>query len=129
MAFSLKRNHKPTDPKPPTPDNSTISLIEHLHELHNQVIKNILAILIATITSFFFYHQLFDLLTDPFRTVIKNLAENKKLDAKLTLTSIADAFTLQLKTYLITKIMIASPIWLYQIWAFIVPGLHPHKRQ
>jgi sec-independent protein translocase protein TatC len=129
VAFSLRRGRKPADPEPPAPDDGTMTLIEHLRELRNRVIKGVLAILVATIASFFFYHQLFDLLTDPFRTVVKDLAEDEGLDARLTLTGVADAFTLQLKTCLVAGIVIASPIWLYQIWAFIVPGLHPRERR
>jgi sec-independent protein translocase protein TatC len=129
VAFSLRRGRKPAEPEPPVPDDGTMTLIEHLRELRNRVIKGVLAILVATIASFFFYHQLFDLLTDPFRTVVNDLAEDEGLDAKLTLTGVADAFTLQLKTCLVAGIVIASPIWLYQIWAFIVPGLHPRERR
>jgi sec-independent protein translocase protein TatC len=106
-----------------------MTLIEHLRELRNRVIKGTLAILAATIASFFFYNQLFELLTDPFRDVVDDLAEKEGLDATLTLTGVADAFTLQLKTCLVAGIVIASPIWLYQIWAFIVPGLHPRERR
>ncbi len=129
MAFSLRRGRKAAEPEQPVPDDGTMTLIEHLRELRNRVIKGVLAILAATIASFFFYHQLFDLLTDPFRTVVKDLARDEGLDARLTLTGVADAFTLQLKTCLVAGIVIASPIWLYQIWAFIVPGLHPRERR
>lgn len=104
-------------------------LIEHLRELRNRVIKAVLAIFAATIASFFFYDQIFELLTDPFTTVVDDLAEEEGLDAQLTLTGVADAFTLQLKTCLVAGIIIASPYWLYQIWAFIVPGLHSRERR
>jgi sec-independent protein translocase protein TatC len=129
VAFSLRRGRKAAEPEPPVPDDGTMTLIEHLRELRSRIVKGVVSIIAATIGSFFFYDQLFDLLTDPFRTVVKDLAEREGLDARLTLTGVADAFTLQLKTCLVAGIVIASPIWLYQIWAFIVPGLHPRERR
>jgi sec-independent protein translocase protein TatC len=127
VAFSLRRGRKAVDE--PVPDDGTMTLIEHLRELRNRVIKGVLAILAATIASFFFYEQLFELLTEPFQTTVDDLAEEEGLDATLTLTGVADAFTLQIKTCLVAGIVIASPVWLYQIWAFIVPGLHPRERR
>jgi sec-independent protein translocase protein TatC len=127
VAFSLRRGRKAVDS--PVPDDGTMTLIEHLRELRNRVIKGVLAILAATIASFFFYDQLFDLLTKPFTTVIDDLAEDEGLDASLTLTKVSDPFILQIKTCLVAGIVIASPVWLYQIWAFIVPGLHPRERR
>jgi len=129
VAFTLRRGRKAVEPEPPVPDDGTMTLIEHLRELRNRVIKCVLAILAATIASFFFYDQLFDLLTDPFTSVVRDLREDEGLDATLTLTGVTDAFTLQLKTCLVAGIVIASPIWLYQIWAFIVPGLHSRERR
>jgi sec-independent protein translocase protein TatC len=127
VAFSLRRGRKAVDE--PVPDDGTMTLIEHLRELRNRVIKGVLAILVATIVSFFFYDELFELLTDPFTTTVDDLAEEEGLDATLTLTGVADAFTLQIKTCLVAGIILASPVWLYQIWAFIVPGLHPRERR
>jgi sec-independent protein translocase protein TatC len=127
VAFSLRRGRKAVEA--PVPDDGTMTLIEHLRELRNRVIKGVLAILAATIASFFFYEQLFELLTEPFQTTVDDLAEEEGLDATLTLTGVADAFTLQIKTCLVAGIVIASPVWLYQIWAFIVPGLHPRERR
>jgi len=128
VAFSLRRGRKAVDDAVP-PSDGTMTLIEHLRELRNRVFKSVIAVVIATIAAFFFYDQLFELLTKPFTTVVNDLAEEEGLNAELTLTGVADAFTLQIKTCLVAGLIIASPIWLYQIWAFIVPGLHPRERK
>jgi sec-independent protein translocase protein TatC len=128
VAFSLRRGRKAADDNG-VPDDGTMTLMEHLRELRTRIVRAVLAIVLATVGSFFFYNQIFDLLTDPFRTVVNDLAEEEGLDARLTLTGVADAFTLQLKTCLVAGIVISSPYWLYQIWAFIVPGLHPRERR
>jgi len=131
VAFSLKRGRKADEPEPepPVSDDGTMTLVEHLRELRNRLVKSVIAIVIATIVSFFFYDQLFKFLTEPFTTVVDDLARDEGLNAQLTLTGVADAFTLQIKVCLVAGIIIASPIWLYQIWAFIVPGLHPRERR
>ena len=132
MAFSLRRGRKAGDDEVPdegVPDDGTMTLIEHLRELRSRIVRSVVAIILATIVSFFFYNQIFELLTKPFTTTVNQLARDEGLEAQLTLTGVADAFTLQLKTCLVAGIVISSPYWLYQIWAFIVPGLHPRERR
>jgi sec-independent protein translocase protein TatC len=129
VAFSLRRGRKAAEPEPPVPDDGTMTLIEHLRELRSRIVKGVLAIVVAAIASFFFYDQIFDFLTEPFKTTVADLAREEGQRTELTLTGVADPLTLQLKVCLVSGIIIASPIWLYQIWAFIVPGLHPRERR
>jgi len=132
VAFSLRRGRKAGDDEVPdegVPDDGTMTLVEHLRELRSRIVRSVVAIILATIVSFFFYNQIFELLTRPFTTTVNQLAKDEGLEAQLTLTGVADAFTLQLKTSLAAGIVISSPYWLYQIWAFIVPGLHPRERR
>ena len=56
-------------------------------------------------------------------------AQANGLDIRLVLTSVASPFMLQLKISSMTGIVIASPVWIYQTWAFITPGLHKHERR
>lgn len=105
-------------------------LREHLRELRSRLVKGVLAIVIASIGAFFFYDQLFGLLKEPYTDGIRELlAEGKDINAELTFSGVADPFTLYLKVSLVSGIVIASPIWLWQIWAFIVPGLHENERR
>jgi len=132
VAFSLRRGRKAGDDEVPdegVPDDGTMTLVEHLRELRSRIVRSVVAIILATIVAFFFYNQIFELLTRPFTTTVNQLAKDEGLQAQLTLTGVADAFTLQLKTSLAAGIVISSPYWLYQIWAFIVPGLHPRERR
>lgn len=105
-------------------------LREHLRELRSRLVKGILAILVASIVAFFFYDQLFNLLKKPYTDGIQELlAEGQDINAELTLTGVADAFTLYLKVSLVAGIVVSSPIWLWQLWAFITPGLHENERR
>ncbi|UYM05057.1 twin-arginine translocase subunit TatC [Solicola gregarius] len=116
---------KPT----PAPDGS-MPLREHLRELRNRLVKGVLAILVGSIVAFFFYDQLFDLLKDPYTDGVDQLIdEGQDINAELTLTGVSDAFTLNLKVSLVAGIVVSSPVWLWQIWAFIMPGLHENERR
>ena len=122
----LPRGRKKPEPSP----DGTMPLREHLRELRNRLVKGVLAIFVGSIVAFFFYDQLFDLLTRPYREGISQLlAEGEDINAELTLTGVADAFTLNLKVSLVAGLVLASPIWLWQIWAFIMPGLHANERR
>jgi sec-independent protein translocase protein TatC len=104
-------------------------LVEHLRELRNRLIKSVLAIFAGAVIGWIFYEQLFTLLTEPFNSSIESLAKERDLDAELTLGGVASPFTLQVKVALVAGIVLASPVWLYQIWAFVAPGLHSHERK
>ena len=125
MAFSLKRGRSTVS----SPSDGSMTLLEHLRELRSRLMKAVLAIVLGAIAAAFLYDQIFEFLTEPFTSVIAELAEEDGLDASLTITSPAGAFVLVLKVSLVTGIVLASPVWLYQLWAFIMPGLHAQERR
>ena len=108
-------------------EGGRMTLVEHMRELRNRVFKSVLAILIAATVAWFFYPHLLDLLKDPFVTALH--MSSKQLDAKLTQSTIAGPFILQMKISAIAGVVLASPVWLYQLWAFIMPGLHRNERK
>ena len=111
------------------PPNGTMPLVAHLRELRQRLIKSLVAILVMTIITWNFYEPLLDILTQPFTTAIANLEAKRGVDAQLTFTGVGQPFTFQLKTSLVAGIVLASPVWLWQIWAFIVPALHKIERK
>ncbi|MDN5852047.1 MAG: twin-arginine translocase subunit TatC [Actinomycetia bacterium] len=116
--------------KPELSPDGTMPLREHLRELRNRLVKGVLAIFVASVVAFFFYDQLFDILTSPYKDGIAQLIKNgEDINAELTLTGVTDAFTLNLKVSLVAGIVLSSPVWLWQIWAFIMPGLHHKERR
>jgi len=106
-----------------------MTLVEHLYELRKRLFRAVLAITAGFVVGLFLYPQIFDLLTEPFQTTIDRLAREEGLEATLTMTGVADPFTMQLKTALVSGIVMSSPVWLYQIWAFVTPGLHRNERK
>ena len=76
------------------------------------------------IVSALFYDQLFDILRHPYDVAIADLKEkNPDQVTDLVNIGLASPFTLALKVCLVSGLVLTAPIWLYQLWSFIVPGL------
>jgi sec-independent protein translocase protein TatC len=108
--------------------SGSMSLPDHLRELRSRVLKSALAIVLGSIVGWVYYKPIFDLLADPINQVIDEARANGK-QVTLTITDVAGAFTLQLKIAAIAGTILASPVWIYQLWRFITPGLHKHEKR
>jgi sec-independent protein translocase protein TatC len=106
-----------------------MTLREHIAELRNRLLISVIAILLGSIAGWIFYEPLLDILVTPFNTSVGQLVTDKGLEPQLTFQTVTDAFTFQIKISLVFGVVLASPIWLYQVWAFIVPGLHRSERK
>ena len=83
-----------------------------------------LAIIIGTVVAYIFNNQLFDILMRPYEVARATLARtNPHLHVQTIVEGVTNPFTLILKTCFVAALVATSPVWLYQIWAFIVPGL------
>ncbi|GAB2453755.1 twin-arginine translocase subunit TatC [Streptomyces incanus] len=113
-------------------------LAEHLRELRNRLAKALLGIVLVTIVAAFFYNEIINFFTDP---VLKSVgcgysfeelatsARDKQPCAQITINGLLTPFTLALKVSLMAGVVLASPVWLYQLWSFVAPGLHRHERK
>ena len=109
---------------PPIPPDGSMTLYEHLRELRYRLVVATLAIVLGMIVAGFFYPQLFDLLTRPYYAGIADLkVKNPDAVTALVTNSLASPFTVALKICMVAGIVLTAPIWLYQLWAFVVPGL------
>ncbi|MEU9733285.1 twin-arginine translocase subunit TatC [Streptomyces sp. NPDC048002] len=112
-------------------------LAEHLRELRNRLAKAMLAIVVVTIVAAFFYMDIISFFTEP---ILESVGCSKSFEqlanastdetcAQITINGLLTPFTLALKVSLMAGVVLASPIWLYQLWAFVAPGLHKHERK
>jgi sec-independent protein translocase protein TatC len=112
-------------------------LADHLRELRNRLAKAMLAIILVTIVAAFFYNDVINFLTKPILDSVgcgKTFAELAKSTdhtqcARITINGLLAPFTLALQVSLMAGVVFASPVWLYQLWAFVAPGLHRHERK
>jgi len=98
------------------------SLISHLLELRNRLLRGVIAVAILFAPCAFFSNQLFTLIADP---LIAKLPEGTSMIA----TSVVSPFLAPLKLALLTGVFLAMPYILYQIWAFVAPGLYRHEKR
>jgi sec-independent protein translocase protein TatC len=105
-----------------------MSLADHLRELRSRLLKSTLAILIGAVFGWIYYDKIFAFLAAPINDVVAQAREQGR-DVTLTITDVGGAFTLQIKIALIVGVIVASPIWIYQLWRFVTPGLHKHERR
>jgi sec-independent protein translocase protein TatC len=103
-------------------------LNEHLRELRTRVVKSSIAIVLGMVVGWIFYPDIFAWLSGPFEQAVGQ-AQTEGRQVTLALTGVADPFILQIQVSAITGIVLAAPIWLYQLWRFITPGLHKHERK
>ncbi|MFI7414084.1 twin-arginine translocase subunit TatC [Streptomyces sp. NPDC049627] len=105
-------------------------LAEHLRELRNRLAKGMLAITVVTIVAAFYNAELMKFLSDPVPRCTKGLGETTGgACAVVAYTDLLSPFTTTVKVSLMAGIVLSSPIWLYQLWAFVAPGLHKHERK
>lgn len=103
-------------------------LAVHLRELRRRISISLVAIVLGAAVAWFFYEQLFALLEKPFLDVVAQ-AEQEGRDVQLALTGVTDPFMLQIKISAVAGIVLSAPVWLYQTWRFVTPGLHRHERR
>jgi sec-independent protein translocase protein TatC len=103
-------------------------LVEHLRELRSRIAKSLAAIVVGMVVGWILYDQLFALIRDPFDLVLAEAAESGR-EMTLAFTGVVDPFVMQLKVAGVAGILLASPVWLYQLWRFITPGLHRNERR
>ena len=106
-----------------------MTLIDHLRELRGRMFKSVIAIVLGFIVAWWQYDLLFDTLLQPFTDTVRHLAAEKGINSTPFVSGVANAFLLQTKICLVASIVLTSPVWLYQIWAFVLPGLHSNERK
>lgn len=103
-------------------------LTEHLRELRSRLVKSGLAIAIGMVVGWIYYPQLFAWLSAPFMGAVEQ-ARDEGREVTLALTGVADPFVLQMQIAAIAGVVLAAPVWLYQLWRFVTPGLHRNERR
>jgi len=103
-------------------------LIEHIRELRTRLIRAVIAIVLGSIVSFIFYQDIIEFLIQPVcDSGVKGVAGGKC--GALVVTGVIGPISLQLKVALYGGLITTAPIWLYQLWAFLAPGLHRREKR
>jgi len=106
-----------TPPPATAPDGSVMSLVDHLGELRDRLFRVILAVVAGAAVGFYF--------AVPIRDALLDLIP----DGTAQTLGPGDGFAITLRISLITGVILAMPVILYQVWAFVAPGLTASERK
>lgn len=111
-------------------DERIMSLTGHLAELRKRLLISIFFIALGMAAGWIWYDQIFDLLADPYRNAANEIAaERNEPPPSLTINTIAGPLVFQIKASLVAGVILSCPVWLYQIWAFVTPGMMRNERK
>jgi sec-independent protein translocase protein TatC len=113
-------------PQSPVGADGTMALADHLRELRARVLRSVVVVTIGMVLGLFFFNELLELVLDPYE---KARAQLPGVDTEAYIKGAGGPLLLHLKLAGIAGVVLTSPYWLYQIWAFILPGLHSNERK
>lgn len=108
-----------------------MTLLEHLDELRRRLIVSMVAIAAAAVVGWFLYGPVLRLLLNPYCDYLRSLPPKLRAGTRCTLYFMGplEPMIVKLKIVAFLAILLALPVLLYQLWAFIVPGLTAKERK
>ena len=100
-------------------------LREHLREFRNRITYAAIGIAVGAVAGWFLYPKAFAFLQQP----INDAAEEHGQNVSINFAGLATALDMQLKMAIVIGVVLTSPWWLYQLWAFVAPGLRTKERR
>jgi sec-independent protein translocase protein TatC len=98
------------------------SFLSHLYELRDRIIKSALAIIVVFVGLVYWAPDIFHLFAQP-------LLQALPAGGKMIVTDVTGSFFVPMKVTMLVAFLIALPVVMYQLWAFIAPGLYQHERK
>lgn len=125
MTRVLRRAAKPANP------DGRMSLLDHLRELRRRVIVVILIVSAGAVIGYLGYDWILGFLKHPYCHVSYHhrFEARNQQDCSLVFRNPLDGFTTRLKVSVIAGAILTAPFWLYQLWAFVTPGLRRNERR
>ena len=111
-----------------TDDSGRMSLLEHFRELRKRTIRSALSIAFFGILGWIFYSKIVRVLTRPVCDLSRANSTTHHCGV-LYIDGVLGPLNLQISVAIVTGVILASPIWLYQLWAFVAPALHRREKK
>lgn len=117
--------------------DGSMTLIEHFQELRSRLFKASLGVVVGFGIGFWLSDWALGIIEHPYCDVMRQMAEQRApsgqlpegWNCQLVQLGATDTLVLKMKISLWLGLTLAAPVWLYQLWAFIAPGLHRHERR
>ncbi|HEU5268287.1 MAG TPA: twin-arginine translocase subunit TatC [Jatrophihabitans sp.] len=127
MTRMVRRIRKPANPE------GRMSVLEHLRELRRRLILVMIIVALGAVVGWLVYNPLLEILKQPYCNIPYQHrlgAQNQSAaQCKLLFRAPLDGFTIRLKVSVIAGAILTAPLWLYQLWAFVTPGLRRNERR
>ncbi|MFC2641232.1 MAG: twin-arginine translocase subunit TatC [Propionibacterium acidifaciens] len=126
-----RRHILPESWRPPEiSEDGSMELVDHLRELRYRILVSIVAVIVAALACFIFFDPLVAVFFHPINTAIDAYrASNPDAQVAITTSNITGGFTLWMKIPVVAGFILSCPVWLYQLWRFIAPGLLANERR
>ncbi len=106
----------------PESNDQPLSLVAHLTELRDRLLRALLAVLLVFIGLFPFANEIYTFVSEPLRELLPE-------GASMIATEVASPFLTPFKLTLVAAVFLAIPYVLYQVWSFIAPGMYKHEKR
>ena len=106
-----------------------MALLDHLREFRKRVVRSAIAISIAAIIGWVYYTPIITTLAQPVCDLKSAQASGADNCGALYINGVLGPLNLHIKVAILTGLLLAAPIWLYQLWAFIAPALHKREKK
>jgi sec-independent protein translocase protein TatC len=114
--------NKPNSPNDSQNEGGQETFISHLVELRDRIVRASVAVIVVFVSLVYWAPTIFRLLARP-------LMQNLPAGGKMIVTDVTGSFFVPMKVTMLVAFVIALPFVLYQIWAFIAPGLYQHEKR
>ena len=109
--------------------DARMPLLDHLRELRKRVFRAAVAIFLASGIGWYFYNTIITTLAQPVCDLKSAQESGSASCGSLYINGVLGPLNLQIKVALLSGVIVSAPFWLYQLWAFIAPGLYAHEKK
>ena len=112
-----------------------MSVLDHLGELRDRIIKSVLAVVVGAGVGFALYNPILDLLTGPYCSILDEnnvreiIGNNDDDTCSLFITDPVEGFSTRVRVAVVVGVVLAMPVLLWQVWRFVTPALHPREKR
>ena len=102
-------------------------LVEHIRELRNRIGVCLVAIVVGGAVGWLLYQRIFDFLVAPYNDAARESGRTGMV--QINFVTITAGFNIHIKVALFVGLVLAAPVWLYELWAFVLPGLKKSEKK
>lgn len=110
-------------------NRAVMPLLEHVREFRKRIIRAALFIIVFSAIGWIYYNQIITTLAAPVCDLKAAQDSGSKQCGALYISGVLGPLNLQIKVSILVGVIISAPFWLYQLWAFIAPALHPKEKR